>query len=67
MIAKLALEPLEALSKAVAAKNAAQFARSFDQLTAACNECHRAANHGFIVIVRPTSSAFPNQAFAPSK
>jgi hypothetical protein len=67
MIAKLTPEPLEALSKAVAAKNAAQFARSFDQLTAACNECHRAANHGFIVIVRPTSSAFPNQAFAPSK
>lgn len=65
LIARLTPGPLEALSKAVATKNSAQFARSFDKLTAVCNECHRAANHGFIVIARPAGSAFTNQVFTP--
>ncbi len=67
LIAKFTPEPLEALRKSAAAQNPAQFARSFDQLTAACNACHRAANHGFIVITRPTPPAFTNQVFAPRR
>jgi hypothetical protein len=67
LIAQLTPEPLEDLSKAVAAHSPAQFAQSFDRLTAACNACHRAANHAFIVITRPAASAFSNQVFAPRK
>ena len=65
MVKSLTPAPLEALGKAIAAKDAAAFAKSFDQMTAACNACHRAAQRGFIVIPRPATSPFPNQKFAP--
>jgi hypothetical protein len=65
MVQSLTPAPLEALGKAIEAKDAASFAKSFDQLTGACNTCHRAAKHGFIVITRPAASPFPNQKFAP--
>lgn len=65
MVVSLTPAPLEALGKAIHAKDPAGFARSFDRLTEACNTCHRAAKHGFIVITRPATSPFPNQKFAP--
>jgi cytochrome c553 len=65
LIAKLTPAPLEAIGKAIKGKSVANFARSFDSLTAACNTCHRAANHGFIQIRRPRGSAFSNQKFEP--
>ena len=65
LIAKLTPAPLEALGRAIEARNPTQFKTSFDKLTAACNTCHRAANHGFIKIKRPGSSAFGNQEFEP--
>jgi hypothetical protein len=65
MAKSLTTPPVEALAKAIDAKDAAVFTKSFDQLTEACNSCHRAAKHGFIVIVRPATSPFPNQKFAP--
>jgi hypothetical protein len=65
MIKSLTPPPLEALDKAISAKDPAAFAKSFDQLTEACNTCHRGAKRGFIVITRPTQSLFPNQRFAP--
>ena len=54
------------LAKAIEAKDAARFATGFDALTAACNDCHQAAKHGFIVIQRPTSLPYTNQDFAPA-
>jgi len=65
MAKSLTTPPVEALAKAIDAKDAAAFTKSFDQLTEACNSCHRAAKHGFIVITRPATSPFPNQKFAP--
>lgn len=65
MIAKLTPAPLEAIRKAIEKKSAADFTKSFDSLTAACNTCHQAANHGFIQIRRPRGSAFSNQKFEP--
>jgi len=67
LIAQLTPAPLHALGKAIEAKDPAGFASSFDGLTAACNACHRAARHGFIVITRPSGPAFGNQQFAPSR
>jgi hypothetical protein len=66
LIARLTPAPLEALGKAIQAKSPAEFRRSFDGLTAACNTCHRAANHGFIRIQRPAGPAYGNQEFAPA-
>ncbi len=65
LIAKLTPAPLEAIDNAIKGKSGAGFKRSFDSLTAACNACHHAANHGFIQIRRPGGSAFGNQNFNP--
>jgi hypothetical protein len=59
--------PIEEIEQAIKSRNRAAFAKAFDQLTAACNGCHRASNHAFIVIRRPSGSPFPNQSFAPAK
>jgi hypothetical protein len=55
-----------ALNKAIGgAKDRKQFTAGFDKLTAACNACHQAAKHAFIVVQRPTGNPYTNQAFAP--
>ena len=60
-------EPLLAeVGKAVDAKDATSFQKSFRVLTEACNHCHQAAGVGFITITVPTRSPFSNQSFAPS-
>ena len=63
MIAKLTPGPLEEISAAISKKDTAGFARAFDHLSAACNTCHQAANHGFIRIGRPAAPPFGNQIF----
>jgi hypothetical protein len=55
------------VKSAIEAKDAAKFAAAFDKLTAACNACHQASNHAFIVIQRPTTSPYTNQLFTPKK
>ena len=67
MAASLTQSPLQALDQAIDAKDTARFRKSFDQLTEACNTCHRGAQHAFIVITRPSASSFPNQKFAPAR
>jgi hypothetical protein len=67
LIDRLTPAPLEAIGKAIEAKDSASFRKSFDGLTQTCNACHRAANHGFIVITRPSGPAFSNQSFAPTR
>jgi copper resistance protein D len=67
MMAKLTPAPLAAIGDAIQARNESDFRKSFDALTAACNACHQAANHGFIRIGRPRSPPFGNQIFAPAR
>jgi len=67
MIANLTPGPLLAIGKALEARNGSDFVKSFDNLTAACNSCHQAANHGFIRIRSPREPMFSNQVFAPEK
>jgi hypothetical protein len=55
------------VKSAIEARDGAKFAAAFDKLTAACNACHQAANHAFIVIQRPTTSPYTNQSFTPKK
>jgi hypothetical protein len=54
---------MTALEKIVDAKDRAAFTAAFDKLTAGCNSCHRALDHGFIVIQRPTLQPYGNQSF----
>jgi hypothetical protein len=53
------------LAKAIEAKDRKQFAATFDRLTAACNACHQASKHEFIVVRRPAANPYANQSFAP--
>ena len=59
--------PLAALQKSIDGKNSAAFTAAFDGLSAGCNACHHALDHGFIVIQRPTLLPYSNQSFAPQK
>jgi Spy/CpxP family protein refolding chaperone len=65
MIESITMPPIGEIESAIKARDSAKFTAAFDQLTAACNACHEAANRGFIVIRRPATSPFPNQSFAP--
>lgn len=67
MVESTAMAPIKEVEAAVKAKDRARFTAAFDKLTAACNTCHQSANRPFIVVQRPTGSAFSNQSFAPKK
>ena len=67
MAGSTVLPVLPDVKSAIDAKDGGKFAAAFDKLTAACNACHQAANHAFIVIQRPTTSPYTNQSFTPKK
>ena len=67
LIPKMTTEPLQELAAAVGAKDRDKFAQAFDNLTNACNGCHRAANFGFNVVGRPTENPYTNQIFQPTQ
>ena len=60
-------QPLADLRAAVNRKDTGAFARTYDALTAACNNCHQATNFGFNRVQRPETNPYPNQVFAPPK
>jgi len=59
--------PLAGLQKVIDGKNSAAFTAAFDRLSAGCNGCHHALDHGFIVIRRPTALPYGDQSFVPRK
>lgn len=65
LVPRIMTEPLNGVGAAVAAKDHAAFVKAYDALTAACNSCHQASNHGFNVVQRPATNPFPDQVFAP--
>ena len=67
MIEATIMTPIKNVEEAVKAHDHAKFVSTFDKLTDACNTCHQAANRGFIVIQRPSASAFPGQSFEPRR
>ena len=64
-IPRMITQPLADLRDAVSKKDAAAFARNYDALTTACNNCHQATNFGFNRVQRPETNPYPNQVFAP--
>lgn len=58
---------IEAVGKAVAAHDPAQFRQSYQTMIRTCNDCHDAAQHGFIRIAPPVGApTYWNQSFAPA-
>ena len=59
--------PIAALQKAIDGKDRKAFIAAFDNLSAGCNACHHALDHGFIAIQRPNMLPYSNQNFVPQK
>jgi len=60
-------KPLDAVTAAIAAKDAGKFAAAYADLTAGCNSCHQSVKLGYIKMQTPTKHPFSNQSFAPEK
>jgi hypothetical protein len=65
MIESTVKAPLDALSRAVQARDSNQFNAAYGQLTAACNTCHRNYDRTEIVIQTPAATEFSDQNFRP--
>ena len=57
---------LKELSAAIQGKNNKRFEVAFNQITDACNQCHRAAGVDFILVRVPWKSPYNNQMFTPN-
>jgi hypothetical protein len=53
MIASVTEQPFKQLKSAIQSKDATGFNKAYADLTAACNSCHQALNHGVVEIVVP--------------
>ena len=56
---------MDALDKAIKAKDRRAFTKAYSDLTAGCNACHQSADHPMIVIQAPSvgQTSFPDQNF----
>ncbi len=59
MIASVTDQPFREIDSAIKSKNHKTFAKAYADLTAACNSCHQALNHGVVEIrvPNPTSAS----------
>lgn len=55
------------INKAIKQKDVAAFKKGFVELTADCNTCHKDNQHGFNVIIIPSTVPVTNQDFKPVK
>lgn len=58
---------LKEIAGVIAQKDNAHLGPALAKLTRSCNQCHQAAEHGYIVIQAPTTPLFTNQNFATPK
>jgi hypothetical protein len=54
---------IDSVTNAIQQKNLPLFKNSFSALTNTCNDCHKATDHGFNVVIIPTSPPVSNQDF----
>ena len=57
MITSVTEEPFKALSTAIQSKDDVAFAKTYADLTSACNSCHQALNHGVVEIRVPNRAS----------
>lgn len=55
--------PMDSIGMAIEEKNIMKFQNSYNLLTSACNDCHKATNHGYNVIKTPDAPPYSNQDF----
>jgi len=54
---------IQAVNGAINNQNPMLFNTAFNDLTAACNSCHEALNHPYLVMKVPEVTGYPNQDF----
>src|SRR5678809_1482138 len=59
--------PIDSVTNAIQQKNLPLFQTSFSLLTTTCNNCHKATDHGFNVVIIPTAPPVSNQDFRVAK
>jgi hypothetical protein len=60
-------EQIEAISRAIEARDSKRFSKTVSELTNACNACHRSMDRGYIVMRMPDASPFSDQVFVPQR
>lgn len=58
---------IDSVRNAIRQKDLSLFKNSFSVLTNTCNNCHKATDHGFNVVIIPTSPPVSNQDFKTSQ
>ena len=66
-VESMIVEPMADLSKAIEKGDRREFEKAFDVVTDACNACHQATDHPYLVLQRPKANPYSNQIFAPQK
>ena len=61
MFASAILPSMDKLDAAIKAKDGAAFDAAYKDVTASCNNCHGALDHGFVVIREPLTSPYADQ------
>ena len=61
MFAQNILPSMDKLDAAIKAKDGAGFDAAYKEVTASCNNCHGALDHGFVVIREPATSPYADQ------
>jgi hypothetical protein len=64
-VAAIFTDKLKAVDAAVKSADLAQFNSAYDEMTSACNDCHKTMEHAFLVIKVPEAGNFPDQEFRP--
>jgi hypothetical protein len=64
-VASIFADSAKEVDAAIKAKDPAQFAASYERMTAACNACHVGMEHPFLVIKVPDAANYPDQEFRP--
>jgi hypothetical protein len=62
-VASIFAERLQAVDAAIKSGDDIKFSATYKDMTTACNECHVAMEHPFLVIKTPETSSFPDQDF----
>jgi hypothetical protein len=64
-VATIFADRIKAMDAAIKAADPAQFDAAYKDMTAACNACHAAMEHPFLVMKAPDASSYPDQEFRP--
>jgi hypothetical protein len=64
-VASIFADKLKVVDAAIKSQESAAFAVSYKDMTEACNGCHAAMEHEFLVIKVPDALNYPDQEFRP--